>query len=131
MTDEPKPWTIRGVELEIQNAFIQAAEREGETLGAWFNRVGRQLVLSDMRRTREPAAPEKPVILPSDTSDAAPATPLTDLASVARQIAETPGAPAPLQRLAYAVLRDRLKAERRNGVRPMSDKNTDSVRQTL
>jgi len=39
MTDDPKPWSIRGVHPEVRNAALAAAKRDGVTIGEWLDRA--------------------------------------------------------------------------------------------
>ena len=125
---EPPPWTIRGVAPEIRNALLAAAKREGQTMGEWISRHGRDLILSDRQRARAPV----PIPQPSDTSDAGQTgASLAELVTLAKEIAGTEGAPKGLAPLAFGLVRDRLKAMKA-ATRPtkpsgMSDQNHDNV----
>lgn len=39
MTDDPKPWSIRGVHPEVRNAALAAAKCNGVTIGEWLDRA--------------------------------------------------------------------------------------------
>lgn len=50
MTDEPKPWSIRGVHPEVRNAALAAAKRDGVTIGDWLDRA----IRSHIKNGRNP-----------------------------------------------------------------------------
>lgn len=102
MTDDPKPWSIRGVHPEVRNAALAAAKREGVTIGEWLDRAIRSHVKTG--RKPEENTPDNAVRQLADLSDA------ERLVSMISRLAEA-GAPVPklVARKAYNVIRDRLK----------------------
>ncbi|MDN7352154.1 hypothetical protein [Acetobacter senegalensis] len=102
MTDDPKPWSIRGVHPEVRNAALAAAKREGVTIGEWLDRAIRLHVKSG-RKLQENTY-DNAVRQVADLSDA------ERLVSMISQLAEA-GAPVPksVASKAYNVIRDGLK----------------------
>lgn len=102
MTDEPKPWSIRGVHPEVRNAALAAAKRDGVTIGEWLDRAIRSYVKSG-RKPGENVS-DNAVRHVADLSDA------ERLVSMISRLAEA-GAPVPksVASKAYNVIRDGLK----------------------
>jgi len=102
MTDDPKPWSIRGVHPEVRNAALAAAKREGVTIGEWLDRAIRSHVRSG--RKQEENVSDNAVRQVADLSDA------ERLVSMISRLAEA-GAPVPksVASKAYNVIRDGLK----------------------
>ncbi|WP_040133527.1 hypothetical protein [Acetobacter pasteurianus] len=102
MTDEPKPWSIRGVHPEVRNAALAAAKREGVTIGEWLDRAIRAHVKNGRNPTENLS--DAPVKQTPDLSDA------ERLVSMISRLAEA-GAPVPksVASKAYSVIRDGLK----------------------
>ena len=102
MTDEPKPWSIRGVHPEVRNAALAAAKREGVTIGEWLDRAIRSHVKNGRNPTENLS--DAPVKQTPDLSDA------ERLVSMIAQLSEA-GAPVPksVSGKAYALIRDSLK----------------------
>jgi len=102
MTDEPKPWSIRGVHPEVRNAALAAAKRDGVTIGDWLDRA----IRSHIKNVRNPGEnlSDNTVQQVTDLSDA------ERLVSMITQLSEA-GAPVPksVASKAYAIIRDRLK----------------------
>ncbi|KXV02385.1 hypothetical protein [Acetobacter cerevisiae] len=102
MTDDPKPWSIRGVHPEVRNAALAAAKREGVTIGEWLDRAIRSQVKS-VRKQGENVS-DNAVRQAADLSDA------ERLVSMISRLSEA-GAPVPksVASKAYNVIRDGLK----------------------
>ena len=102
MTDNPKPWSIRGVHPEVRNAALSAARREGLTIGDWLDRAIRSHIKSGRKQGEN--LPDTPVIQATDLSDA------ERLVSMIAQLSAA-GAPIPksVAAKAYALIRDGLK----------------------
>jgi len=102
MTDEPKPWSIRGVHPEVRNAALAAAKREGVTIGEWLDRAIRSHVKSS-RKPQENTS-DNAVRQVADLSDA------ERLVGMITKLSEA-GAPVPksVASKAYAIIRDSLK----------------------
>lgn len=102
MTDDPKPWSIRGVHPEVRNAALAAAKREGVTIGEWLDRAIRSHVKNGRNPTENLS--DVPVKQTPDLSDA------ERLVSMIAQLSEA-GAPVPksVSSKAYALIRDSLK----------------------
>lgn len=102
MTDDPKPWSIRGVHPEVRNAALSAARREGLTIGDWLDRAIRSHIKSG--RKQEEILSDTPVRQATDLSDA------ERLVSMIAQLSAA-GAPIPksVATKAYALIRDGLK----------------------
>lgn len=102
MTDDPKPWSIRGVHPEVRNAALAAAKREGVTIGEWLDRAIRSHVKSGRKQGENTS--DNAVRQVADLSDA------ERLVSMISQLAEA-GAPVPksVSSKAYNVIRDGLK----------------------
>jgi hypothetical protein len=49
-----KPWTIRGVEPEVRNAAIAAADRADMNVGEWLGRAIRAQVQAEAQASRAP-----------------------------------------------------------------------------
>lgn len=102
MTDEPKPWSIRGVHPEVRNAALAAARRDGVTIGEWLDRA----IRSHIKNGRNPveSLSDNTVKQMTDLSDA------ERLVSMITQLSEA-GAPVPksVSSKAYAIIRDSLK----------------------
>lgn len=102
MTDEPKPWSIRGVHPEVRNAALAAAKRDGVTIGEWLDRAIRSHI-KNVRNPRE--SPSDNIVQQvTDLSDA------ERLISMITQLSEA-GAPIPksVASKAYSIIRDGLK----------------------
>jgi hypothetical protein len=108
LPDRVKPWTIKGISPEDRNAAVAAAEREGQTIGEYVSRALRAQVQADHRRDRAPALVGPQSVQQSDHALAA----IERMIAAARSLAEVSGEPPPppLQRLAYGLLRDQMKA---------------------
>jgi len=102
MTDDPKPWSIRGVHPEVRNAALAAAKREGVTIGEWLDRAIRSHVKS-VRKQGENTS-DNAVRQVAGLSDA------ERLVSMISRLSEA-GAPIPksVASKAYNVIRDGLK----------------------
>lgn len=102
MTDDPKPWSIRGVHPEVRNAALAAAKREGVTIGEWLDRAIRSHVKSGRKHGENTS--DNVVRQVADLSDA------ERLVSMISRLAEA-GAPIPksVASKAYAIIRDSLK----------------------
>jgi len=102
MTDDPKPWSIRGVHPEVRNAALAAAKREGVTIGEWLDRAIRLHVQSSRKQGENTS--NNAVRQASDLSDA------ERLVSMISRLSEA-GAPIPksVASKAYNVIRDGLK----------------------
>lgn len=102
MTDEPKPWSIRGVHPEVRNAALAAAKRDGMTIGEWLDRAIRSHI-KNVRNPRE--SPSDNIVQQvTDLSDA------ERLISMITQLSEA-GAPIPksVASKAYSIIREGLK----------------------
>lgn len=104
-SDRVKPWTIKGITPEIRNAAIAAADRADEAIGEWITRAIRTQVKADHNASREVTR----------TDQAAPQVDLGEierLIAMAQSMATITNEPPPVgvTRLAYGLLRDRLKA---------------------
>lgn len=102
MTDDPKPWSIRGVHPEVRNAALAAAKREGVTIGEWLDRAIRSHV--KIGRKLGENTSDNAVRQMADLSDA------ERLVSMISRLVEA-GAPVPksVASKAYNVIRDGLK----------------------
>ena len=102
MTDDPKPWSIRGVHPEVRNAALSAARREGLTIGDWLDRAIRSHI--KIGRKQGENLSDTPVRQATDLSDA------ERLVSMIAQLSAA-GAPIPksVAAKAYALIRDGLK----------------------
>jgi len=102
MTDEPKPWSIRGVHPEVRNAALAAAKRDGMTIGEWLDRAIRSHVKSN-NNPRETLS-DNSVQHATDLSDA------ERLVSMIAKLSDA-GAPVPksVANKAYSVIRNSLK----------------------
>jgi len=102
MTDDPKPWSIRGVHPEVRNAALAAAKRDGVTIGEWLDRAIR-FHIKNIKNSGEVAS-DKPVQKMTDLSDA------ERLISMISKLSEA-GAPIPksVSSKAYTIIRDSLK----------------------
>lgn len=102
MTDDPKPWSIRGVHPEVRNAALAAAKREGITIGEWLDRAIRSHVKSARKQGENTL--DNTVRQAADLSDA------ERLVSMISRLAEA-GAPIPksVASKAYNVIREWLK----------------------
>lgn len=102
MTDDPKPWSIRGVHPEVRNAALAAAKRDGATIGEWLDRAIRLYVKSGKKPQENTS--DNAVRQVADLSDA------ERLVSMISRLAEA-GAPVPksVASKAYNVIRDGLK----------------------
>ena len=102
MTDDPKPWSIRGVHPEVRNAALSAARREGLTIGDWLDRAIRSHIKSGRKQGENLS--DTPVRQATDLSDA------ERLVSMIAQLSAA-GAPIPksVAAKAYALIRDGLK----------------------
>lgn len=102
MTDEPKPWSIRGVHPEVRNAALSAAKRDGMTIGEWLDRAIRSHI-KDVRNPRENLS-DNIIQQVTDLSDA------ERLVGMITKLSEA-GAPVPksVSSKAYAIIRDSLK----------------------
>jgi hypothetical protein len=102
MSDEPKPWSIRGVTPEVRNAALAAAKRDNVTIGEWLDRA----IRSHIKNGRNPGeiTSDKPVRQGPDLSDA------ERIVGMIAQLSSS-GAPIPktVASKAYAVLRESLK----------------------
>lgn len=102
MTDEPKPWSIRGVHPEVRNAALAAAKRDSVTIGEWLDRA----IRSHIKTVRNPKENLSDNIVEqvTDLSD------VERLISMITQLSEA-GAPVPksVASKAYSIIRDRLK----------------------
>ncbi|NHN90276.1 hypothetical protein [Acetobacter conturbans] len=102
MTDDPKPWSIRGVHPEVRNAALAAAKREGVTIGEWLDRA----IRSHVKSVRKPGenTSDNAVRHMADLSDA------ERIVSMISRLSEA-GAPVPkpVASKAYAIIRDSLK----------------------
>lgn len=102
MTDEPKPWSIRGVHPEVRNAALAAAKREGLTIGEWLDRAIRSHVKNVGKQ-------------PENTSDnsVGQTTDLSDAERIVSMISQLSAAGSPVPKSvvskAYSVIRDALK----------------------
>lgn len=109
MSDEPKPWSVRGVAPEVRNAALAAAKRENVTIGEWLDRAIRSHIKTG--RNPEDYMSDHPVRQSSDLSDA------ERIVSMITQLSSA-GAPIPknVASRAYAILRDRLKNAQKHQV---------------
>jgi len=58
-TPEPTKWTVRGIEPETRRVIEKAAERNGKTLGQFFNDELREAVTNLLKKgSQPPARPE-------------------------------------------------------------------------
>jgi len=107
MTDDPKPWSIRGVHPEVRNAALSAAKREGVTIGEWLDRAIRSHVKNGRKHGENVS--DNAVRQVADLSDA------ERLVSMISQLSEA-GAPVPksVASKAYNVIRDGLKTVQEN-----------------
>lgn len=102
MTDDPKPWSIRGVHPEVRNAALAAAKREGLTIGDWLDRAIRSHIKNGKKQGENLS--DMPVRQMTDLSDA------ERLVNMITQLSAA-GAPIPksVAGKAYALIRDGLK----------------------
>lgn len=102
MTDDPKPWSIRGVHPEVRNAALAAAKREGVTIGEWLDRAIRSHVKGGRKQGQNVS--DNAVRRVADLSDA------ERLVSMITQLSDA-GVPVPksVASTAYAIIRDSLK----------------------
>lgn len=121
--NEPPPWTIRGVDVEIRNAMLNAAKRNNENIGQWLNRVGREMILDDRDATRA-------VAVVSDQPPPPPEVSLVELATAASTLATVADLPRGIRTMAFGLVRDRLKLIRSGQPRltkPVKPSDTNGV----
>ena len=99
-----KPWTVKGIAPEHRSAFTAAAKRSGLDIGPWVVRAGLAHIQAERAEQRAPA-----VIAPSrDPAELAGVVAMAvDLAGVSGGVV-----PKGVERLAWAVMRSRLRAMR-------------------
>ena len=105
----PKNWVINGIAPEDRDTAVAAADREGLSIAEWLSRAIRLQAMADRQPGRTPVTVPPP---------SGPAAGGTDLAAIERMIAAAvslagvTGEPPPrqLQRLAYGLLREQMKA---------------------
>ena len=126
MSDDIKPWSIRGVPPESRNAAIAAANREKMAIGAWMDRAIRTQVQADLGRQTAPT-------IASDNDRPTRQTTLDDVSRVVGMISElsAAGAPPPkrIATQAYGLLKVALsdiKASASDKKADPSDKNGDA-----
>lgn len=102
MTDEPKPWSIRGVHPEVRNAALAAAKRNNMTIGEWLDRAIRSHIKNV--NNQEGNLSDKSVQQVTDLSDA------ERIVNMIAKLSEA-GAPVPksVASKAYSVIRNSLK----------------------
>lgn len=109
--DATRPWTIKSVATETRDLAITAARKEGLTVGQWLERRMRQWSEEDGFAPHIPghsasAIISAPVDHPRQTTlDAA-----EQAVGLLKQLLDIPGLPESVLRLAYTVLRERLRA---------------------
>lgn len=114
MSDEVKPWTIRGVPPEVRNAALSAAKRSGMGVGEWLDRAIRHYVQHEKNSTLE--APQHPLKTANsgDVYMYSPEDATKEAAELVGLISElaAAGAPPPkgVAQQAYGLIRERLKA---------------------
>jgi hypothetical protein len=64
-SDRVKPWTIKGIRIDIRNAAIAAASHDGLPLGKWFERNIPAIIQHNRQKTRMTVVADQPVI-PAD-----------------------------------------------------------------
>jgi hypothetical protein len=124
LPDRVKPWTVKGISPEDRNAAIAAAEREGQTIGEYLSRAIRAQVQADRQRDRAPALVGPQSVPQSDHALAA----IERMIAAARSLSDAAGEPPPkqVQRLAYGLLRDQMRAMKGPTERPKSPTGTPS-----
>ena len=60
MSDNIKPWTIRGIPPEERNAASEAAKRSDMNLGEWLRRAIRTQIQQELQSSRAPVAVGQP-----------------------------------------------------------------------
>lgn len=113
-SDRIKPWTIKGIPIEIRNAAIAAADRDGLPLGKWFERNIPAVIQQNRQQTRVAVVVDQAVI-PSDPK--ADLEEIKGVIAIARDLREVTGDPMPedVRKLGYDLVRGRLKALKRGG----------------
>ena len=117
MSDDIKPWSIRGVPPESRNAAISAANREKMAIGAWMDRAIRTQVQADLGRQTAPAI--------SSDNDRPTRQTIDDVAKVVGLISEMSAAGAPPPKRVAAQAYGLLKAALSDIKASTSDKNGD------
>lgn len=118
MSDDIKPWSIRGVPPESRNAAIAAANREKMAIGAWMDRAIRTQVQADLGRQTAPAV--------SSDNDRPTRQTIDDVAKVVGLISEMSAAGAPPPKRVAAQAYGLLKAALSDIKASASDKNGDA-----
>lgn len=118
MSDDIKPWSIRGVPPESRNAAIAAANREKMSIGSWIDRAIRAQVQADRGRQTAP-------VVVSDTDRPTRQTTIDDVAKVVGLISEMSAAGAPPPKRVAAQAYGLLKAALSDIKASTSDKNGD------
>lgn len=113
-SDRIKPWTIKGIPIEIRNAAIAAADRDGLPIGKWFERNIPAIIQQNRRQTSVTVVADQSVI-PSDPK--ADLDEIRDVIAIARDLREVIGEPMPedVRKLGYDLVRGRLRALKRGG----------------
>ena len=113
-SDRVKPWTIKGIPIEIRNAAIAAASHDGLPLGKWFERNIPAIIQHNRQKTRMTVVADQPVIPADPKADLAEAR---DVIAIAKELSEVTGEPMPddIRKLGYDLVRGRLKALKKNG----------------
>jgi hypothetical protein len=113
-SDRIKPWTIKGIPIEIRNAAISAADRDGLPIGKWFERNIPAIIQQNRQQTRVTVVADQPVT-PSDPK--ADLEEIKGVIAIARDLQEVSGDPLPedVRKLGYDLVRGRLKALKRGG----------------
>lgn len=94
VSDNVKPWTIRGIPPEERNAAGEAAKRDGSNLGDWLRRAIRTQIQEQAASSRLPVPVRQE---PSDT-----AAHLSDVERIASSIRDLAAAGVPVPK-AHAV----------------------------
>ena len=102
-----KPWTVKGIAPEHRSAFTAAAKRSGLDIGPWVVRAGLAHIQAERAEQRAPAV----IAPPAPSGDPAE---LAGVVAMAVDLAGVSGGVVPkgVERLAWAVMRSRLRAMR-------------------
>jgi hypothetical protein len=113
-SDRVKPWTIKGIRIDIRNAAIAAASHDGLPLGKWFERNIPAIIQHNRQKTRMTVVADQPVI-PADPK--ADLEEIRDVLAIARDLREATGEPTPddIRELGYDLVRGRLKVLKKRG----------------
>jgi hypothetical protein len=114
--EDRKPWTVKGMPEWVMDTARKAAKARRMSMGEWLSEIIPRAASPDGQTDHGmPATTQLPAVVhPQENHSQPKVSQIAEIADVAKQLSEIQGLPESVLKEAHGLLRDKLKAARRN-----------------